>query len=55
MVTLLFVLLSVFPIIEVESKWIYSLKILVVVVGANLVGWVIYRAGRQKIAVKLPT
>jgi glutamate:GABA antiporter len=56
MVTLLFVLLSVFPIIDVESKWIYSLKILVVVVGANLVGWIIYRAGRQKIAtVKLST
>ena len=50
MVTLLFVSLSVFPIIDVESKWIYSLKILVVVVGANLVGWVIYRAGRQKVA-----
>jgi amino acid transporter len=48
MVTLLFVSLSVFPIIEVESKWIYSVKILVVVVGANLVGAAIYRAGRSK-------
>lgn len=47
LVTLLFVSLSVFPIIDVESKWIYSLKILVVIVGANLVGWAIYRAGRR--------
>ena len=56
MVTVLFVSLSVFPIIDVESKWIYSIKILVVVIGANLVGWLIYRAGRQKVTVvRLPT
>jgi amino acid transporter len=47
-VTLMFVLLSVFPIIEVENKWIYSLKIVLVVVGANLLGWGIYRAGQRK-------
>jgi amino acid transporter len=48
LVTLLFVLLSVFPIIDVENKAIYSLKIVVVILGANLLGWAIYRAGRRK-------
>lgn len=48
MVTLLFVLLSVFPIVEVGSKWGYSLKIASVVLGANFVGWLIYRAGQRK-------
>jgi glutamate:GABA antiporter len=48
LVMLLFVSLSIFPIIDVESKWIYSFKIVVVVLGANLVGWAIYRAGRQR-------
>jgi len=47
-VTLLFVLLSVFPVVEVGSKWGYSLKIALVVLGANLVGWLIYRSGRAK-------
>ena len=48
LVMLLFVSLSVFPIIDVESKWIYSFKIVVVVIGANLVGWAIYRAGQRR-------
>jgi amino acid transporter len=47
-VTLLFVLLSVLPVVQVESVWKYSLKIVVVIVGANLVGWGLYRAGAQK-------
>lgn len=46
-VTLLFVALSIFPIIDVASSWRYSLKIAVVVLGANLLGWTIYRAGRN--------
>jgi hypothetical protein len=40
--------LSIFPIIDVESSWGYSLKIAGVVVGANIFGWAIYRAGRRK-------
>lgn len=48
MVTLLFVSLSVFPIVQVESKWAYSLKIGLVVLGANFVGWMIYRAAQRK-------
>jgi glutamate:GABA antiporter len=41
-VTLLYAILSVFPIIEVESEEIFSAKIIAVVVGANLVGLGIY-------------
>ena len=48
LVTLLFVALSIFPIIDVASSWRYSLKIAVVVLGANFLGWMIYRAGRRK-------
>ena len=47
-VTLLFVLLSVLPVIPVASVWKYSLKIVLVVLGANVVGWMIYRAGQHK-------
>jgi amino acid transporter len=46
--TLLFVVLSVFPIIDVESSGRYSLKIAAVVMGANLLGGIIYRAGQRK-------
>jgi amino acid transporter len=48
LVTLLFVALSIFPVIEVESSSHYSLKIAAVVLGVNFVGWLIYRAGRRK-------
>lgn len=44
-VTLLFVVLSIFPVIRVESESNYSSKIAAVVLGANLLGWIIYRAG----------
>jgi amino acid transporter len=46
-VTLLFVALSIFPIIDVASSWRYSLKIALVVLGANFLGWMIYRAGQR--------
>jgi amino acid transporter len=48
LVTLLFVTLSIFPIIHVESASRYSLKIAGVVLGANTIGWMIYRAGQRK-------
>jgi len=48
LVTLLFVALSIFPVIDVDSSWRYSLKIAGVVLGANLLGWTIYRAGQRK-------
>jgi amino acid transporter len=47
-VTLLFVILSVFPITQVESESRYSWKVAVVVVGANLLGWLLYVAGSRK-------
>jgi amino acid transporter len=46
-VTLLFVFLSVLPVIPVASVWKYSLKIALVVLGANLMGWTIYHAGQR--------
>ena len=50
LVTLLFVVLSVVPIVAVASVWKYSLKIVLVVLGANLLGWFIYAAGQRKSA-----
>lgn len=47
LVTLLFVGLSIFPVIDVASSWRYSVKIAGVVLGANVLGWIIYRAGRK--------
>ncbi len=46
-VTLLFVLLSVLPVVPVASVWKYSMKIALVVIGANFLGWMIYRAGQR--------
>jgi glutamate:GABA antiporter len=48
LVTLLFVVLAVQPVIPVASKLGYSLKVAGFVVGANFLGWMIYRAGQQK-------
>jgi glutamate:GABA antiporter len=48
LMTLLYVVLSIFPIIDVASSWGYSLKIAGVVLGANLLGWLIYRAGQRR-------
>jgi amino acid transporter len=50
-VTLLFVLLSVLPIVAVNSKLGYSVKVVGVVLGANVVGWLIYRAGQRKLSI----
>jgi glutamate:GABA antiporter len=47
-VTFLFVILSIFPVIQVENESSYSWKIAGVVLIANLFGWMIYRAGKQK-------
>jgi amino acid transporter len=48
LVTLLFVLLSVFPIIHVESQLAYSVKTVAVVIGANVIALLIYRAASRK-------
>ena len=44
LVTLLFVLLSVVPIVPVASVWKYCLKVILVVIAANYFGYAIYRA-----------
>jgi glutamate:GABA antiporter len=54
LVTLLFVALSIFPVIDVASSWRYSLKIAGIVLGGNFLGWMIYRAGQRKGAKVLP-
>jgi hypothetical protein len=48
LVTLLFVALSIFPVIRVENESRYSLKIAAVVLAANFLGWLISRASQQK-------
>jgi glutamate:GABA antiporter len=48
LMTLLYVVLSIFPIVDVQSSWGYSLKIAGVVLGANVLGWAIYRAGQRR-------
>jgi amino acid transporter len=47
-VTLLYIVMSVFPIIDVKSGWSFALKIIVVVVAANVIGAAIYRAGKRR-------
>jgi glutamate:GABA antiporter len=47
-VTFSFVILSIFPVIQVESESRYSWKIAGGVLIANVFGWMIYRAGKQK-------
>jgi amino acid transporter len=47
-VTLLFVLLSAFPIIEVSNRSAYSLKFVAVTFGANVTGLLIYRFGLRR-------
>ena len=48
LVTLLFVVLSVFPIINVGSAGRYSLEIAGVVLGANVLGYIIYRTNPRE-------
>jgi hypothetical protein len=48
LVTLLFVLLSVFPIIHVESQAAYTMKTVTVILGANAFAVFLYRLGRRK-------
>jgi amino acid transporter len=47
LMTLLYIVLSIFPIVDVQSSWEYSLKIAGGIVGANLLGVVIYVMGRR--------
>jgi amino acid transporter len=48
--TLLFVVLSILPIVQVESRLVFAMKISAVVIIANAIGLVIYRTGRSRSA-----
>jgi len=48
LVTLLFVVLSAFPIIDVRNRWLYALKTIGVVVGANVLGVLVYQFGKRR-------
>ncbi len=48
LMTLLYVALSVFPIIRVASVTVFALKIGLVILAANVVGIVLYRAGAKR-------
>ncbi len=48
LVTLLYIALTIFPIIEVESWFLFAAKIISAVVIANALGVVIYNVGRVK-------
>ncbi|MDE3052966.1 MAG: APC family permease [Gemmatimonadota bacterium] len=47
-VSVLYIVFSVFPIIDVTSGWSFAVKIIVVVVGANVVGAALYRAAARR-------
>lgn len=46
--TMLYVTLSVFPIIDVPSWQTFAVKISSVVIGLNLLGWLVYAAGGRR-------
>jgi amino acid transporter len=46
--TLLFVVLSILPIVQVESRLVFAMKISAVVIIANAIGLVMYRTGRSR-------
>lgn len=48
LVSLLYCVLSVFPIIDVASWRVFAAKIIAVLVGTNVVGLLIYAAGRRR-------
>ena len=45
--TLLYIVLSIFPIVDVQGRWEYSLKTAGGIIGANVLGVVIYVLGRK--------
>jgi hypothetical protein len=46
--TLLYVVLSIFPIIDVPSWRAFAVKISSVVIGLNVLGWLVYAAGGRR-------
>lgn len=50
LVTLLSIVFQLVPIIDVESRWTFGLKVGVTMLGANLVGVALYTLGRRRAA-----
>jgi amino acid transporter len=48
--TVLYVVLSIIPIIKVENEVTFALKICAVIVIANIVGWIVLRGGQRRAA-----
>jgi glutamate:GABA antiporter len=46
--TLAFVVLSILPIVQVQSRAAFALKISTVVIGANALGWLVFRGRRGR-------
>jgi glutamate:GABA antiporter len=55
LITVLYILLSVFPIVDVQSSWEYSTKTAIALLGCNALGIVFYRWGQKKAAVGADT
>ena len=54
LMTLLYILLSVFPIVDVQSSWEYSAKTATALLGANALGLALYRWGRSRAGESIP-
>ena len=48
MTTLLYIVLTILPIVEVESRFLFAAKIIVVTVAANLIGVLIFIPGERR-------
>jgi formate/nitrite transporter FocA (FNT family) len=47
-VTLLYIVLTIFPIVEVQSRFSFAAKIIVVTLVANLIGALIFAQGERR-------
>jgi hypothetical protein len=47
-VTILYIVLTIFPIVSVESSTAFAAKIIIVPIAANLLGALIFVAGRRR-------
>ncbi len=54
LMTLLYIVLSILPIVDVQSSWEYSAKTAAALVGANILGFALYRWGQSKSVTDLP-
>jgi len=45
--TFVFVVISILPIVQVESRWLFATKITAVIVTANAIGVMIFKRARR--------